>query len=526
MPAPSVSPKLARVERVELVRTGTWQLSTGECQFSREDLAAAISALDCPAVHRPHIKIGHVDPRWDGEPALGWVANLGLANSGNTLVGDLVGMPAWLGDVAASAYPQRSVEGLRNYRCQIGHRHPLVITAVALLGVTPPGVGTLASLQDHPSLTEYTRALYDVAASGDDDLPGGEPVIITYSREDPVPQQGSQPFAAAVSVDDIRDAFYEGAPQNLWIIEVQVVPQQLIVTSGGDDDAIYRIPYMLNGDDDDEAVTFGTPVPVEVVYQDTAPDPSEIGPVGVAAAAGEVKPPTRRAAFARRGTSQPVAASDEGAPASEPMPKTDPTPTAPPPEPAGDPAPVVPEPPEPAPADAPVDPAAEPDTTTEPEEGDDVSLEKFRSALGLSEDADVDSALAAIEALKAPKQPDPEMVAAAAQRDQAVAAMKGELERVSGELATIKAEKARNEKAAFFAAAVQSGRIKPADRQAWESRYDKDPTLVREIVNAFAAGSAVPVQAAGYVGDPEPDGDAEFEAAIARLDGPYAKKEN
>jgi hypothetical protein len=33
----------------------------------------------------------------------------------------------------------------------------------------------------------------------------------------------------------------------------------------------------------------------------------------------------------------------------------------------------------------------------------------------------------------------------------------------------------------------------------------------------------VPVHLAGYIGDPEPDADAEFDAAVARLDGPYAK---
>jgi hypothetical protein len=123
----------------------------------RDDFAAAIAALDCPAIRRPVVKLGHFGhPRPGGgpprrrQPRRRTRARVGrqhgLADSRRTLVGDLVGMPGWLGQIAASAYPDRSIEGCRNYVCQIGHRHPFVISAVALLGVTPPGVGTLGSL--------------------------------------------------------------------------------------------------------------------------------------------------------------------------------------------------------------------------------------------------------------------------------------------------------------------------------------------------------------------------------------------
>jgi hypothetical protein len=67
-------------------------------------------------------------------------------------------VPEWLGEVMASAYPNRSIEGYRDYQCQQGHTHPFAITGLALLGVTPPGVGTLSSLED-------IAALYDVAAA-------------------------------------------------------------------------------------------------------------------------------------------------------------------------------------------------------------------------------------------------------------------------------------------------------------------------------------------------------------------------
>ena len=154
---------LVRRDGVELIRTGTWRISTGEWNASREDLIAAVGALSCPAVRPPVLKIGHTDKRFaaevgDGEPALGWVDGMRLADGGHTLIGDYTGMPPWLGKVLASAYPDRSVEGTYNFRCQVGHTHPFVLTAVALLGVTPPGVGVLKSLRD-------VQSLYELAAS-------------------------------------------------------------------------------------------------------------------------------------------------------------------------------------------------------------------------------------------------------------------------------------------------------------------------------------------------------------------------
>lgn len=159
------TPALSSLRHVELIHTGEWQISTGRWKASRDDLVAAVAALDCKAVRRPVLKLGHSKgdmPLWAGNPtgapAVGWVDHLTLTNEGHTLVGDFVGMPSWLADIAASAYPDRSVEGTYDFRCQIGHTHPFVLTAVALLGVTPPGVGTLKSLQD-------VGALYGVAAS-------------------------------------------------------------------------------------------------------------------------------------------------------------------------------------------------------------------------------------------------------------------------------------------------------------------------------------------------------------------------
>jgi hypothetical protein len=145
---------------VELAAIGTWKASTGETTFTADDFAHAVAALDCPGVRNPVLKLGHAEDdstsgvRWDGEPAVGWVANMRFDDDGK-MRGDFTGMPAWLADpdgnglsVLASAYPDRSIEIYRPFVCQIGHQHPAVITAVALLGVYAPGVGVLKSMQD------------------------------------------------------------------------------------------------------------------------------------------------------------------------------------------------------------------------------------------------------------------------------------------------------------------------------------------------------------------------------------------
>jgi hypothetical protein len=150
---------LRNVPGVELAAVGTWHASTGWTTFTDEDLANAVAALDCPGVRNPVIKLGHTEEdstsgvRWDGEPALGWIGNMSFSSP--KLYGDYMGMPEWLAGVnadgmavLATAYPDRSIEIYRPFVCQIGHTHPSVIGAVALLGAYPPGVGVLKSMQD------------------------------------------------------------------------------------------------------------------------------------------------------------------------------------------------------------------------------------------------------------------------------------------------------------------------------------------------------------------------------------------
>ncbi len=161
--------ELARRPGVELVRTGNWATMSGSWNPTPDDLASAVDAQSCPAIEKPIIKLGHVDKRFDGEPAMGWFENLRTADGGHTLIGDQVLLP-WLHSVQAAAYPSRSIEGNYNHTCAAGHRHKFVLTAVALLGVTPPAVKTIRRLNDLP-------AMLGVAAA---QVPeGAEPVQVT-----------------------------------------------------------------------------------------------------------------------------------------------------------------------------------------------------------------------------------------------------------------------------------------------------------------------------------------------------------
>lgn len=246
-------PALVTLPGVDILATGTWKLSTGETTFTTDDLAAAIDAASCPAVGDPVIKIGHTDKRFapgDGEPAIGHVVNMSLAAEGNKITGDLSGMPGWLGDILPSAYPQRSIEGAYDLVCQIGHVHPFVITALALLGVTPPGVGVLNGLDD-------VAALYGVTATGQQSsrawqLRSGDPMAGTI-------------MAAGITTEDVRRAYYEQPSTSfaMWITEMQLDPPMLIVADESTN-SIYRVPVTIKGGE----ISFGDPVQVVVEYQD------------------------------------------------------------------------------------------------------------------------------------------------------------------------------------------------------------------------------------------------------------------
>jgi len=153
----------AELRDIELARPGTWKLSSGSVTWTEKHLHDAARYASRPGARPWPVKIGHADPRFDGEPALGWVGNVRVEDRdhGPALIGDITGMPDWLAAAAPDAWPYRSIEGWQDFTDpETGERYALVGEALALLGVTPPGVSTIQSLRDLP------RAVGIAAASG------------------------------------------------------------------------------------------------------------------------------------------------------------------------------------------------------------------------------------------------------------------------------------------------------------------------------------------------------------------------
>lgn len=246
--------ELVTVPNVELLEVGTWDTSTGTYTWTVDDLQAAVAAQDDPAYRTPVLKIGHVDPRFDGQPAVGAVTNLRLSADKQTLIGDLSGVPKWLAEILPSAYPNRSIEGEFGMVTATGTRHQFALSALALLGTVEPAVSTLADI----------AALFEA-----------KPTLVsaTNPTKNPLRFPSMPPrVAAAISIDELRDAFYEAQPSGswAWIRECYVGEDAFIIV---DDDygSLFRIPWS----EVDGKVAWGTPEKVVVEYVPAPAEPAD-----------------------------------------------------------------------------------------------------------------------------------------------------------------------------------------------------------------------------------------------------------
>ena len=241
-------PQLATVKEVEIMKTGIeYPLASGPTTFTPDDIASFVQSQDDPSIPAPRIYIGHPDDprihgkrhpgsRPSGEPALGSVTNIHLAEEGQTAVGDYTGVPLWLARIMKSAYPSRSVEGNFNVGpTPTGHTWQLVVHGVALLGVTWPGINTLD----------------DIAALYTPDGPEGVEVIEATSDEPvTVIAAASRTVKGQLTVEDMRRQYYDsltGDQQFWWIRAIYLDPDELIVD--GEDGSIYRVPFTIDGEE-------------------------------------------------------------------------------------------------------------------------------------------------------------------------------------------------------------------------------------------------------------------------------------
>lgn len=152
-PAPAPPrPALRTLRGIDLVKVGRWAASTGEFNPTAADLVAAVEAHRAGVLRKPVVHLGHDGPMGDAAPALGYVDNLRVTDNGQTLVGDLVNVPAAVAVLVPHAYPDRSVEALLDYTAPDGRRWSMVLTGLALLGAAAPAVASLRSLQDVAAL--------------------------------------------------------------------------------------------------------------------------------------------------------------------------------------------------------------------------------------------------------------------------------------------------------------------------------------------------------------------------------------
>lgn len=527
-------PALSTIPNVEIIEVGTWATSTGVFAVSQNDLFCAVAAYDDPGYTTPVVKLGHVDPRFDGEPALGRLINPRLSDDGMTMIVDIAGVPTWLADIAASAFPRRSIEGEFGHTTQTGSKHKFALTALSLLGVQAPAISTLADIALLYGLDPVV-----VAASAADSLAADPP-------EDPMPEPDATGapvrVSASVNLDKVRQSFYadDDTARKLrgevggWPWVREVYNDFLVVDD--DEGSLFRIPWSEDAAKPGE-VAWGEPSKVRVEY--------------VAASAGDPDTALRRGALRSRlaamGTADPapdrpdVAATVLDSPS--PLEGQPPNPILPvgPAPPAEPPGPDEESPTPPDEGGVPV--SGEPGTTSPGAEPVTNELEgdrpvstlsaDVRSRLGLADDADEAAILAALDALKskadAPPEPSPEAVAASAasekEKDELrkeVSVLASQMQTVTTELAAAKAKAAADIKASVLDAASKAGKFAPADREQWSADYDEAPAAVTRVLASIAPGTAVPVLAAGYTGTGEETGESFDDAEYQRLFGEKA----
>lgn len=143
---PTSHPDYVTLRGVEIVAAGTWlSANAGPTPVTLADLDDAVRAAADPQIDEAPVHPGHIDPRYDGEPAWGWVRN--LRRVGDRLVADLADVPKRLEQVVLREFRRRSAELAFGVTTPAGARYRMAVAGLALLGVTPPAVKGLAPVR-------------------------------------------------------------------------------------------------------------------------------------------------------------------------------------------------------------------------------------------------------------------------------------------------------------------------------------------------------------------------------------------
>lgn len=261
--AAEASGGLVTFYNVELIEVGEWLTSTGPAEFTKDHLQGIMASMGDPYVKEPRLILGHTPGgKWepgpgmgkDGffgeQPSIGKFVNLRLAEDGNMIVADLVGVPGWLGEILPTAYPNRSVEVYFDVTTAKG-QYAAIMPRVAALGINLPAVASLEDLQvlyseEGPEGVELIHVGERVAASA------------------PLPTEKK---SAKASIDDnaVRQAYYEDfadGDRYWWWLKAMFINPSIIIAYDEDAGTMYAVPYSASKD----SVEFGEPTEVFMQY--------------------------------------------------------------------------------------------------------------------------------------------------------------------------------------------------------------------------------------------------------------------
>lgn len=261
------------VEGIEIVSAGmAWNGMGGPYYITAEHLADMVAAQSDPLIRAARVKLGHIDPRFNGaltshdpwnldaDPAFGTWTNLRTTEGGVKIVADAVEVPADLAASLPSTFPNRSIEWVWDYETEGGRRYSAVLTDVALLGTRMQAVSDLADIVRanlpaavaEPILADLTAA---AAAREETTLPDHPAASVSVDR---ICQQFNFEWAMSEPIDGLDTYWW-------WARDVRVDPDEVIASDG--EGGTYRVPFKTDGDYE---VTFGEPVEVRETYVDVS----------------------------------------------------------------------------------------------------------------------------------------------------------------------------------------------------------------------------------------------------------------
>jgi hypothetical protein len=173
---------------VPILDAGSWTAMGGQkVTYSKADLAEMVANFEpLKKTLTPRFKLGHIfneDQRArTGAPAIGWLDTVRLSNDGNTILADIVSVPAKVvALIKAKAYRRISTEIRHNFTDSTGKVWRLALDAAGLLGAQLPACNTLGDVIKH---------LYGEGAQATallTPIEGGE----LFALSEPIPQEES-----------------------------------------------------------------------------------------------------------------------------------------------------------------------------------------------------------------------------------------------------------------------------------------------------------------------------------------------